>query len=133
MKWYKGFIIFFVIMVPVLEIISYYARSERDVVYDIVGVYEGEFDGNFGYYVFEASGQYCIYTSGTPSIIHDEGTYENQGNGIFTLESTMNHEHAVVCGNNIIYDFDMLNKDVYFANKTTKEIFYVNLPEKAAD
>ena len=75
----------------------------------------------------------CIYVSGVPSIILDKGTYENQGNGIFALESAMNHEHTVVCGNNILYDFDMLAKDVYFANKTTKEIFYVNLPDKVAD
>ena len=45
----------------------------------------------------------------------------------------MNQEHTVVCGNNKIYDFDMTHKEVYFADKTTREISYVNLPERVAD
>lgn len=114
-------------MVSILAIYVYHydADAESDVTYDIVGTYRGAFSGDFVYYVFEPSG--------VPSIVIDEGTYKNREDRIFALESTMNQEHTVVCGNNKIYDFDMTHKEVYFADKTTREISYVNLPERVAD
>ena len=130
---HRKYLIYAVIVVLVLAVVFHSVKSESNVTYDIVGTYTGNFSGHFVYYVFEPLGQYCIYVSGIPSIVIDEGTYENRGNNIFDLESTMHYEHTVVCGDNIIYDFDMLNKDVNVANRTTKEIFYVNLPEKTAD
>ena len=124
-----GWIIFILLtMVFVLGIILYNAQPEQqEAVYDIVGTYTGDFRDKFVYYIFEPSGQYYIYIPGVPSIILDEGIYEAQGNGIFTLASSLNLDHTVVCGNSIIYDFDKLNGDVNFANKTSKEIFSVNL------
>ena len=115
-------------LVLILSIIFY--NDQQDVVYDIVGTYTGEFRDVFVYYVFEPSGQYYIYTSKVPaSTILDEGTYEAQGNGIFSLASARNLDHMVVCGDDILYDFDAENADVYFAKKKSKEIFYVNLHE----
>ena len=105
-------------LVLILSIIFY--NDQQEVVYDIVGTYTGEFRDAFVYYVFEPSGQYYIYTSKVPaSTILDEGTYEAQGNGIFSLASARNLDHMVVCGDDILYDFDAENA----------EIFYVNLHE----
>lgn len=129
-KWCKRCIIFAIILASALVVISCGSKSESNATYDIVGTYRGNFSDHAVYYVFEPSGLYCIYQSGVPSVIIDEGTYESQGNGIFALESVMEHEHTVVCGNHIIYDFNMLNKEVCFADKTTEEIVYVNLPRE---
>lgn len=123
-KWFERILFIAFIMIFVLGIILYNDQREQ---YDIVGVYTGDFRDDFVYYIFEPSGQYYIYIPGVPSIILDEGIYEAQGNGIFTLASSFNLDQTVVCGNSIIYDFDKLNGDVYFAKKTSKEIFSVNL------
>lgn len=118
-----------VLLVLVLAVIFYGVKSQNKVTHDIVGTYRGSFSGQPAYYIFEPTGRYCIYRSEAPtSTIFDEGTYEDQGNGIFALESDMDYEHAIVCCNDIIYDFDMLKKDVCFASKTTKEIVTVNMP-----
>ena len=123
-KWFERILFIAFIMIFVLGIILYNDQREQ---YDIVGVYTGDFRDDFVYYIFEPSGQYYIYIPGVPSIILDEGIYEAQGNGIFTLASSFNLDQTVVYGNSIIYDFDKLNGDVYFAKKTSKEIFSVNL------
>ena len=121
-------IVIVLMLVLILSIIFY--NDQQEVVYDIVGTYTGEFCDVFVYYVFEPSGQYYIYISKVPaSTILDEGTYEAQGNGIFSLASARNLDHMVVCGDGILYDFDAENADVYFAKKTSKEIFYINLHE----
>lgn len=132
-KWYKRLLICAMIAVPALAAIFFGARSDRNVEYDIAGTYRGTFMEHPVYYVFEPSGQYCIYTSGVPSVVHDEGTYEGRGDNIFALESTMDRQHTVVCGGNIIYDFDLLNQTVSPADKITREIFYVNLTRDPAD
>lgn len=127
-KWFERILFIAFIMIFLLGIILCNdKREQQEVVYDIVGVYTGDFRDDFVYFIFEPSGQYYIYIPEVPSIILDEGIYEAQGNGIFSLESSFNLDQTVVCGNSIIYDFDKLNGDVYFAKKTSKEIFSVNL------
>ena len=128
-RWLIALVAMTLLLAIVGVIYRYNAHSNSEPTYDIVGTYMGNVNGLM-YYVFDSKGHYCYYIPEEVSVVIDEGTYKNGEHNIFTLESTMNQEHIVVCGESGIYDFDMNNKEVHFADKITREIYYVNLPDK---
>lgn len=116
----------------VLAAVFFGVSSKREKPCALAGSYQWTTEQDAVYYVFDPSGQYWIYSPGIPSVLLDEGRYEHQEKHIVALESTMNGRHTVVCGENGIYDFDLLEERVVFAKKVTKEGLFVNLPDRTA-